>query len=87
MTSSLIHTFGLGSLGFATLLLHGCSALGGSPETEVSMHARMTASFLAKAPLEGDPLPDAEGFDEQGRPFALKETRGRVTVIVAGCVT
>ena len=89
MPRPLIRSFGACSLGLATLplLLPSCGALGRSAEVEVAMHARMNEAFLAKAPLVGDPLPDAEGFDEQGRPFALSETRGRVTVIVAGCLT
>lgn len=69
------------------LLTTGCNAPGRAPEAEVTMHARMNDAFLAKAPREGDPLPDARGFDEQGQPFALSDTRGRVTVIVAGCLT
>lgn len=80
---------GLAALGLATLLpvLTGCGALGSSSKPETTMHARMNESFLAKAPLVGDPLPDAQGFDENGQPFALSETRGRITVLVAGCMT
>ena len=74
------------SIALATLiLLPSCSAPGGSPPA--SMHARMDKAFLDKAPRVGESLPDGAGFDEQGNPFHLAETRGRVTVIVAGCVT
>ena len=75
------------SVGLAILpfLVSGCSAPGRS--SKASMHDRMNETFLAKEPRVGDPLPDAEGFDAQGNPFALAETRGRVTVIVAGCIT
>lgn len=89
MPRSPLRALGACSLGLATLslLLPGCSAPGGSLEAALTMHARMNEAFLGKAPLVGDPLPEADGFDEQGRPFALSETRGRVTVIVAGCLT
>ncbi|MEO0662389.1 MAG: hypothetical protein AAFZ87_12695 [Planctomycetota bacterium] len=89
MLRSFFSSLGVRSLGLATLslLLSGCSASGGSPEPVVTMHARMDQAFLAKAPREGERLPDAQGFDEEGRPFALSDTRGRVTVIVAGCLT
>lgn len=89
MTCPLTRGLAVSSLGLATLpiLLSGCSAPDRSPEPVVTMHARMDEAFLAKAPLVGDPLPDAQGFDEAGRPFALSDTQGRVTVIVAGCLT
>jgi hypothetical protein len=32
-------------------------------------------------------LPDAEGFHGDGSPFALKDTRGKLTVLVTGCLT
>jgi len=80
---------GAGAFVLATLTLlgPGCNAPGRAPDAQATMHARMNEAFLEKAPREGDRLPDAAGFDEQGRPFALSETRGRVTVIVAGCLT
>ena len=80
---------GAWSVGLAILplLVSSCSAPGRSSPSQVSMHARMNEAFLAKAPRVGEPLPDAEGFDAQGKPFTLAETRGRVTVIVAGCIT
>lgn len=58
-----------------------------STPTPLGYRARMDADFLGEAPREGERLPDAQGFDAEGRPFALADTRGQVTVLVTGCLT
>ena len=47
----------------------------------------MNADYLSEPPLEGERLPDAAGYDADGRPFALSDTQGKLTVLVAGCLT
>ena len=43
--------------------------------------------FLKKKPKIGELLPEFKAFDEAGKPFELKQTRGRYTVLVFGCLT
>jgi len=38
-------------------------------------------------PKVGDRLPEVEGYDEAGNPFALRTLRGHHTVLVFGCLT
>ena len=52
-----------------------------------TMTDRMNARFADKAPRVGDALPDAEGFTAAGEPFALSALRGRLSVLVFGCLT
>lgn len=48
---------------------------------------RMDAAFAQRAPRVGDMLPDAVAFTAEGKPFALQDTRGKLTVLVTGCLT
>lgn len=48
---------------------------------------RMNEGFKNRSPKAGEMLPDAEGFRADGKPFALKDTRGKLTVLVTGCLT
>jgi len=48
---------------------------------------RMNKRFEGQSPKAGEMLPDAAGFHADGSPFALKDTRGKLTVIVTGCLT
>ena len=56
----------------------------GQVEEFVDRYNRM---FAGRDPVVGQILPDATGFDEQGQPFELRQTRGQYTVIVSGCLT
>ncbi|MFT6081036.1 MAG: hypothetical protein ACJAQZ_003104 [Planctomycetota bacterium] len=47
----------------------------------------MHQNFKNRSPKAGEMLPDAEGFHADGKPFALKDTRGKLTVLVTGCLT
>ena len=47
----------------------------------------MNKRFASRSPAAGDMLSDAEGFHGDGSPFALKDTRGKLTVLVTGCLT
>lgn len=47
----------------------------------------MDKRFARRSPTAGDMLPDAEGFRADGSPFALRDTRGKLTVLVTGCLT
>jgi len=47
----------------------------------------MNKMFAGRSPAAGDMLPDAEGFHADGSPFALQDTRGKLTVLVTGCLT
>jgi cytochrome oxidase Cu insertion factor (SCO1/SenC/PrrC family) len=35
----------------------------------------------------GDPFPEAEVYDAEGKPFNTKSLKGKYTVIVNGCLT
>ncbi|MFT4513208.1 MAG: cytochrome oxidase Cu insertion factor (SCO1/SenC/PrrC family) [Planctomycetota bacterium] len=48
---------------------------------------RMNKGFKNRSPKAGEMLPDAAGFHADGKPFALKDTRGKLTVLVTGCLT
>ncbi len=48
---------------------------------------RMNQGFKSRSPKAGEMLPDAAGFRADGTPFALKDTRGKLTVLVTGCLT
>lgn len=48
---------------------------------------RMNQGFKNRSPKAGEMLPDAAGFHADGKPFALKDTRGKLTVLVTGCLT
>ena len=48
---------------------------------------RMNQQFEGQSPKAGEALPDAAGFHADGTPFALKDTRGKLTVLVTGCLT
>ena len=52
-----------------------------------SFTERTNARHSKQAPLVGDPLPDATGHTADGAPFALREDRGSLTVLVFGCLT
>ncbi len=40
-----------------------------------------------RLPQPGSRLPDLTVYDQQGKPFALKNLRGSWTVLVFGCLT
>lgn len=48
---------------------------------------RMDAGFARRSPHAGEQLPDALGYTADGKPFSLRETRGKLTVLVTGCLT
>lgn len=48
---------------------------------------RPQGRFLEKAPQVGDPLPDLEVYDSEGRPLRLGSLQGHYTVLVLGCLT
>ena len=58
-----------------------------SVSAQQSYVERMNEGFNERAPHTGDMLPDASAFTADGKPFALKETRGKLTVLVTGCLT
>lgn len=43
--------------------------------------------FDRTAPQVGDPLPDAAGFDADGKKFNLRSLKGHYTVLTFGCLT
>ncbi|MFN3241642.1 MAG: hypothetical protein ACE37K_09040 [Planctomycetota bacterium] len=47
----------------------------------------MNRRFATTSPKAGEMLPDATGFTMRGEPFALRDTRGKLTVLVTGCLT
>lgn len=48
---------------------------------------RVIQQFLREAPEVGEPLPDVQIFDADGRPFSLSQLKGHYTVLVFGCLT
>ena len=52
-----------------------------------SMVESMNRRFATTSPKAGEMLPDATGFTMRGEPFALRGTRGKLTVLVTGCLT
>lgn len=58
-----------------------------SAGTAQSYVERMNKRFAGQSPKAGEMLPDAAGFHADGKPFALKDTRGKLTVLVTGCLT
>ena len=48
---------------------------------------RYDERFAQQQPKIGMRVPDANGFDEEGNPFSIKDTRGKFTVFVFGCNT
>ena len=70
------------------LTILGATSLGMTQQQPPQdMHAMMNARFAKKTPRQLEMLPDATGFAEDGKPFALADTRGKITVLVAGCLT
>ena len=47
----------------------------------------VTQRFKTRAPQIGDPLPDVELLDLNGKPFSTGEFKGHYTVLVFGCLT
>ena len=43
--------------------------------------------FEKNSPGIGQTLPDITLYDEQGRPFAVRDLKGHYSVIVFGCLT
>lgn len=52
-----------------------------------SMVEDMNRRFRERSPKVGEALPDAAGFTATGAPWSLRDTRGRLTVLVTGCLT
>jgi cytochrome oxidase Cu insertion factor (SCO1/SenC/PrrC family) len=52
-----------------------------------SARGQLQSGFAAKAPSIGSELPDASGYTADGKPFNLRELKGKYTVIVFGCLT
>lgn len=48
---------------------------------------QLQSSFAARSPSIGSELPDASGYTADGKPFNLRELKGKYTVIVFGCLT
>ena len=44
-------------------------------------------SFLKRPPLIGETVPDVSVWTEKGEPMEFKQTRGKYTVLVFGCLT
>ena len=57
------------------------------PETVVEFAERYDRMFADRDPQVGSILENASGFDEEGNPFELDQTRGKYTVFVFGCLT
>lgn len=61
------------------LLLAGAALAQGRPQTD--------EAFLNRPPKVGDPIPDLEAYDAEGKPFRLSQLKGNYTVLVFGCLT
>jgi cytochrome oxidase Cu insertion factor (SCO1/SenC/PrrC family) len=48
---------------------------------------RYEKMFAPRDPKVGSTVADVSAFDEDGNEFALKQTRGKHTVLVFGCLT
>ena len=48
---------------------------------------RMNRRFAERSPKAGDPLPAVTAHTETGAPFELTSVRGKLTVLVTGCLT
>lgn len=62
-------------------------ATAATPARAQSFVQDMDKRFAQRTPKAGELLPNAIGFDAQGKPFALDQTRGKLTVLVTGCLT
>ena len=62
-------------------------AMASSACAQQSYVERMNEGFKKRQPKAGQMLPDAAGFHADGTPFELKDTRGKLTVLVTGCLT
>ena len=62
-------------------------ALASAATAQQSMVDGMNRRFASQSPKAGETLPDATGFTMAGEPFALKDTRGKLAVLVTGCLT
>ncbi|MCK5944088.1 MAG: hypothetical protein KAI24_19035 [Planctomycetes bacterium] len=62
-------------------------ALAPIASAQQSMVDDMNRRFASRSPKVGEPLPDATGFTMTGAPFSLRDTRGKLTVLVTGCLT
>jgi len=71
----------------ACLALAAVSADSGSLPAQKSARGQLQSGFAAKAPPIGAELPDASGYTADGKPFNLRELKGKYTVIVFGCLT
>ena len=68
-------------------LLLATLAMSASVCAQQSFVERMNEGFKNRSPKAGEMLPNAEGFHADGKPFALQDTRGKLTVLVTGCLT
>ena len=48
---------------------------------------RFDQRYLEQAPLLNDYAPSVSAFDENGKRFRMRDTEGKYTVIVFGCLT
>lgn len=56
-------------------------------EEVVEFADRYERSFAKRDPLVGTMVADVTAYDENGEVFSLKQTRGKPTVLVFGCLT
>ena len=52
-----------------------------------SARERVISRFEREAPKLGEPLPNLEIMDAEGKPFRLASLKGSHTVLVFGCLT
>ena len=57
------------------------------PTSEMEFVDRYENMFKNRPPLEGTNLPDARGYLADGSEFSIKQTKGKHTVLVFGCLT
>ena len=69
------------------LLTAGTHAPAQESQPRSSYVQSMNERFAQRSPRAGEPLPDASGYTADGQPFALNELRGKLTVLVTGCLT
>jgi cytochrome oxidase Cu insertion factor (SCO1/SenC/PrrC family) len=75
-------------LSVVTCLASGLLSAGSqSLPAQQSARGQLQSSFASKAPSIGAELPDASGYTADGKPFNLRELKGKYTVIVFGCLT
>ena len=76
-----------GVLSFSTLFAQQSDETQKPQREVVEFAERYDRQFLKRDPKLGSTVPDLKAWDADGKPFELRSTRGKHTVIVFGCLT